>query len=114
MSTPDARLNAAERAALADLEAAAAASDPGFASRLRGSRSGPVFGSARVQLVRGWLLLMMNARRLGAPLALLGLMLIVVGLSAGLVVSLLGVLLLSLGLRVATESLARLWAKRRG
>jgi hypothetical protein len=113
MSTPDARLNAAERAALADLEAAAAAADPTFASRLKGSRRNPAFSSARIQVRRLWLLLCTRARHLGGPLAGLGLVLIVVGLSRGLAVSLAGLALLFLGLWVATERLAASWLKRR-
>ena len=114
MSTPDARLNAAERAALADLEAAAAAADPALASRLRGGRVAPAFASARIQLLRAWLLLLMRARNLGAPLCSVGLILVAVGLDAGLLVSLVGVALLTLGLRVSAESLAAFGAKRRG
>ena len=114
MSTPDARLNAAERAALADLEAAATASDPTLASRLKGGRTNPAFTSARAQLLRVWLLLLMRARHFGAPLTVLGLLLMVVGLSAGLVVSLAGVVLLSLGLRVVAELLAAHSMKRQG
>ena len=113
MSTPDARLNAAERAAFADLEAAAAAADPALASRLRGTRTGPAFGSARVQLLRAWLLLLMRARRFGVPLIALGLLVIVLGLSRGLVLSLAGVALLALGLRVATEWIHHPGEKRR-
>ena len=112
MSTPDARLNAAERAALADLEAAATAADPKLASRLKGSRTSPAFTSARAQLLRAWLLLLMRARHFGPPLTVLGLVLIVVGVSAGLPVSLAGVVLLALGLRVVTELLAAHWVKR--
>ena len=114
MSTPDARLNAAERAALADLEAAATAADPTLASRLKGGRTNPAFTSARARLLRTWLLLLMRARHFGAPLTVLGLLLIVVGLSAGLTVSLAGVGLLALGLRVVTELLAANSLKRQG
>ena len=114
MSTPDARLNAAERAALADLEAAATADDPTLASRLKGTRTNPALTSARIQLLRVWLLLLMRARHFGAPLIVLGLLLVVLGLSAGLLVSLVGVALVSLGLRVGAESLAALWSRRQG
>lgn len=114
MSTPDARLNAAERAALADLEAAATAADPTLASRLRGGRTNPAFASARAQVLRMWLLLLMRARHFGAPLTVVGLLLIAVGLSAGMAVSLAGVVLLALGLRVVTELLTAHWVKRQG
>lgn len=113
MSTPDASLNAAERAALADLESAAAAADPAWASRLRGSRAAPALRSARVQLLRAWLVLLMKSRRLGAPLSLLGLLVIVLGISTGLAVSLVGAAFLAFGLRVATESIPVIRFKRR-
>jgi hypothetical protein len=113
MSTPDSRLNAAERAALADLEAAAAAADPALASRLRGSDSAPALGSVRIHLLRAWLALLVRARQFGAPLIVLGLSLIVVGLSRGLAVSVTGVILLALGLRVATDWIPAFLDRRR-
>ncbi len=106
MSTPDARLNAAERAAFAHLEAAAVAADPHLAARLRGRarwRVHPAVRSARVAARRGWVALVAH-RRWGAPLALLGFVLMAVGLSAGLAVSLLGAALALLGLLLVAET----------
>ncbi|MDE3202715.1 MAG: hypothetical protein KGQ66_00670 [Acidobacteriota bacterium] len=106
MSTPDARLNAAERAAFAHLEAAAVAADPHLAARLRGRarwRVHPALRSAQVATRRGWATLVAH-RVWGAPLALVGFLLMAVGLSAGLAVSLLGAALALLGLRLVAET----------
>ena len=109
MSAPDARLSAAERAALAGLEAAASAADPQLASRLKGARrSHRNVAVPRVVpvLLRAW------ATFLGigwwaVPLTLAGLVLAVLGLSAGLAVSVIGVLAAAAGLRVIAELLHR-------
>lgn len=105
MRTPDARLNAAERAALADLEAAAAADDPHLAARLRGSP---------ITRVRTWLpglepkLRAMWARVLaagwwGIPVTMAGMALTVLGISAGTALSVAGALIGALGLRILAE-----------
>ena len=108
MSAPDAKLSAAERAALADLEAAASAADPQLASRLKGARRSHRNAVPRVVpvLLQAW------ATFLGigwwaVPLTLAGLVLAVLGLSAGLAVSVIGVLAAAAGLRVIAELLHR-------
>jgi hypothetical protein len=99
--TPDARLSAAERAALAHLEAAASAEDPQFAARLRGSTSArfravrpivlAVFIAAwRWLLQLGWWSLVLVASGLG---------LMMWGLGSGLAISLVGVAACTVGLR---------------
>lgn len=104
MSAPDARLNAAERAALAHLEQAASAADPRLAEVL-GGRTGrrlrrrpalapPVYRAWRAVLGSGWW---------GAALSAVGLLLIVVGLAVSLAVSLAGVASTTLGLAVLAE-----------
>lgn len=105
MSTPDARLSAAERAALADLESAALAADPHWAARLRGrapSRLSPVLHSGRARARRAWAWLL-GRRWWGAPTVAAGLVLTVAGLSVGVVVSVIGVALCALGLRILAE-----------
>ena len=93
MSTrDDASLNARERAALASLEAQAAAEDPQLARRLRGSnRFRLVTTLPRVPawLWQSWW---------GAPVAVVGLALMVLGLSTGLVVGLVGAVMATAGL----------------
>lgn len=116
MSTPDARLNAAERAALADLEAAATAADPTFADRLRGapvSRALPLVLSARAHLVRAWTTVL-HTGWWGVPMVLVGLLLAAVGLSSAIVLSLVGGLICAVGLRVLAEMVdGRAWRRRR-
>ena len=102
--TPDARLSAAERAALANLEAAAVADDPRLAARLRGTVVARVRAAVPriVPLVGAFLF-----RRLswlgrpgywGAPLVVAGLLVMIVGLGSGLVIELAGALLTTSGL----------------
>lgn len=115
MNTPDARLSAAERAALADLEAAAVAADPGLAAHLRGGaawRLAPVLVAVRVWLerARGYLL---RGRWWGIPLALAGLFLMGLGLSAGLAVSLAGAAMATLGLWMLGQMVDRKFRARR-
>ena len=102
MSTPDARLSAAERAALADLEAAAAASDPGLAALLRGGTARRI--RADLRLARSSLskvaAIIMRARWWGGPITLAGLFLMVLGLSSGIWLSMAGALVATLGLGV--------------
>lgn len=107
MSTPDARLSAAERAAFANLEAAAAAADPSLAARLRGrtpGRTHPQIRMAYRRAVHLWSVLL-GRRVWGLPLAAAGLFFMALGLSAGLAVSLLGTLLAVVGLRLVAESI---------
>lgn len=105
MSTPDARLNAAERAALADLEAAAVAADPALAARLRGGtrwRTLPALRSLYLRAVRVWAVVL-RARRWGLPLALGGLLLMVLGLGSTLALSAIGAVMAAVGLRILAE-----------
>ncbi len=103
--TPDARLSAAERAALADLEAVALADDPVFASRLRGSPASEAMraaSSARLLLRRGWVKLLC-VRWWGLVMLVVGLAAVTGGLAVSLAVSLAGTLLSGVGLRVLAE-----------
>lgn len=105
MSTPDARLNAAERAALADLEAAAVAADPGLAARLRGGigwRAGPALRSAHRRLARAWGVLL-HAGWWGVPLAVAGFLLMVLGLGTTLALSATGAVMAAVGLRIVAD-----------
>jgi Protein of unknown function (DUF3040) len=118
MSTrDDARLTAQERAALANLEAAATADDPQLASRLRGSavarldeivfrlRSSAA-SAARTLQARAWL---------GLPLAIVGLVLVVAGMQAGLALGLAGALVTTGGLLLVAQKVrARYSAIDRG
>ncbi|HET9076553.1 MAG TPA: hypothetical protein VFN68_06455 [Acidimicrobiales bacterium] len=105
MSAPDARLSAAERAALAGLEAAAAAADPHLAARLRGvpgTRWRLLLTSVQPAALRLWHLLL-GLRWWGVPITLGGLALTVLGLGTGLAVSVLGAVIALAGLRVLAE-----------
>ncbi|HMC39774.1 MAG TPA: hypothetical protein VKI19_08940 [Acidimicrobiales bacterium] len=116
MSTPDARLNAAERAALADLEAAAAAADPHLAARLRGgtaSKGLRVLVSFGPRLLRAWLRLL-QAPQWGIPLLVTGLFFVVLGVSAGPALSLVGVAATTVGLRLVAEMARRRLSRRTG
>jgi hypothetical protein len=95
MSTQDeASLNARERAALASLEAQAAAEDPVLARRLRGTN--PFRFVTKVPQIPAWLW----QTWWGGPVAVLGLVLVVLSPSTGLVVGLVGALMLTAGLRM--------------
>lgn len=125
--TPDERLSAAERAALADLEAAAAAADPTLAARLKGRRLSrfrfllptrapqlgrvPQLGPVS-QLGRWWAALV-GIGWWGVPLAVAGLVLVVLGLVSSLAVSVVGALVLVVGLRVIADLVERRLAARR-
>jgi hypothetical protein len=110
MSTrDDARLTAQERAALASLEAAAAADDPQFASRLKGS------GRARVEsllrgpaayVAAGWAALVSRSW-VGVPLVVVGLSLVAIGMSSGLAVGIAGSLCAAGGLGLLASALER-------
>lgn len=104
--TPDARLSAAERAALAHLEAAAAAEDPRLASRLRGT---PIARMRRLALglvpilntyVFARFARLANAGWWGIPVLAVGFCLMIVGLTSGLVLAVAGALLATAGLRM--------------
>ncbi|MBV9659873.1 MAG: DUF3040 domain-containing protein [Acidimicrobiales bacterium] len=105
MSTPDSRLTAAERAALASLEAAAAAEDPHLATRLKGS---PV---SRVKTVppiaysylRGRWRTLLRLRWWGVPITVAGLVLVVLGMSIGTLLSVTGAAVCAVGLRVLAQ-----------
>ncbi len=108
MSTPDARLNAAERAALADLEAAAIAADPALAARLRGGpgwRARPALRSLRRRLARTWAAVL-GSRWWGVPLAAGGMLLMAVGLGTTLALSAVGAVVAAVGIRVLAEMAA--------
>lgn len=112
MSAPDARLSAAERAALAGLEAAAAAADPHLAARLKGSSAArirpvvPVVARMRPEMLRWWFLFL-RLGWWGAPLAVAGLALMVLGLSAGPAVAAIGAVCALAGLRLLAEKIER-------
>lgn len=110
MSAPDARLSAAERAALADLEAAAAAADPRLAERLKGASESrvrtvlPALRRFQPEVLRLWV----SFLRLGwwgVPLSAAGLALMVLGLSAGPAFCVLGAIVAVGGLRLVAEAL---------
>ncbi len=95
MSTrDDASLTARERAALASLEAQAHAEDPTLARRLRGSS--PFGLVTKVPRIPAWLW----QSWWGAPVAVLGLLLVGLSPSTGFVVGLVGALMLVAGLRM--------------
>jgi hypothetical protein len=104
--TPDARLSAAERAALAHLEAAAAAEDPRLAARLKGT------AAARLRMLALGFLPLLAAHlfvRLaawpragwwGVPVLVGGFCLMAAGLTYGLSLGIAGALLATAGLRM--------------
>jgi Protein of unknown function (DUF3040) len=101
MSTrDDARLTAQERAAFAGLEAAAAADDPQLAKRLRGSNRIWI----RSVLTRTTRIAAAGSHRLlnlgwwGIPITLVGLLLVVVSMSAGLLLGVVGAVISAFGL----------------
>ncbi|MCU4186961.1 hypothetical protein K6U06_21525 [Acidiferrimicrobium sp. IK] len=116
MSAPDeGMLTAQERAALASLEARAAADDPRLADHLRGLRSPkkrlrpvpkPGLSSVATAVARIWLSL--HPAVWGPLLTLVGLALVLLGVAASLALSLTGVAVAATGLGL----LARLVAAR--
>lgn len=105
--TPDARLSAAERAALADLEAAATASDPLLAARLRGS---PVIRLRHLlplalSLLQALWGVLLRARGRGLLVVAVGLFSMILGLSTGFGLSAAGAVMALLGLRMLAELL---------
>jgi hypothetical protein len=115
MSTGDARLSPQERAALAGLEAAAAADDPEFAARLRGS---PMFRfkAAAPRLaalaVGQWRALMRHGIW-GVPLTVIGFVFMVLGLSVGAWLAIGGALMATVGLRLVAQWVSALVDRRR-
>jgi hypothetical protein len=108
MSTrDDARLTAQERAAFAGLEAAAAADDPQLAKRLRGSNGIWV----RSVLSRGTRWAAVAWQRLlhlgwwGIPVAVLGLVLVVVSMSVGFALGVAGALIATFGLYLVARAI---------
>lgn len=109
MSAPDARLSAAERAALADIEAAAAAEDPYLAARLKGGvpvRALSVIASGLPTLRKTWAALV-GAGWWGVAMAVAGLALMLVGVAVSLGLAVLGALVCLVGLRAIAEMLDR-------
>jgi len=103
--TPDSRLSAAERAALADLEAAVLADDPVFVTRLRGSPASEarrVLSSVQRAVRRGWVRLLCVGWW-GLVMLIAGLAAVIGGLVVSVAVSLAGVLVAGVGLRVLAE-----------
>jgi hypothetical protein len=108
MSTrDDASLTARERAALARLEATAAAEDPQLASRLRGSSRLRLL--TRVPAVPGWV----RSRWWGVPALVLGLVLVVLSVSLGLAVGIIGAALCVAGLWLVVGMVERRWMRGR-
>lgn len=107
MSTPDARLSAAERAALANLEAAAAAEDPHLAARLKGSPASRL--KALPPIVLSYLLgrwkALLRLGWWGGLIAVAGLGLIILGMSTGLVVAIVGAAICAAGLRILAQAI---------
>lgn len=114
MSTPDASLSPQERAALANLEAAATAADPQLAARLRGGgrlrvSSFPprvmayLVGRWKAALTLGWW---------GAPVALVGFALMVLSLSTGLYLGIPGALASFFGLHLVVHAARAKWLHR--
>jgi hypothetical protein len=106
MSTrDDASLSDRERAALASLEAVAAADDPQLAKRLRGTTR---FHLARhLPRIPAWL----RGDWWAAPLLIVGLALVAAGLSTTVVLSGIGAVLIAGGLYVLVGLLQRRWAE---
>jgi Protein of unknown function (DUF3040) len=99
----DASLSAQERAALAHLEAAAAADDPQLAAWLRGP--GRLHLLSLLPKPPGW----MRNRWLGGPIAVLGLALIILSISAGWVIGILGAAVATIGLWLLVEAVRLRW-----
>jgi Protein of unknown function (DUF3040) len=104
MSTrDDASLTARERAALASLEAMAAAEDPQLARRLRGSsglRWLPRLPTIPVWSRRSWW---------GGPVALVGLVVMLLSVSTSLWPGIVGAVLATAGLRMLVGAIEARW-----
>src|SRR5690242_2165083 len=108
MSTrDDASLTAKERAALASLEAMAAAEDPQLASRLRGSRQLRLF--TRLPAIPAWL----RSTWWGIPALVVGLVLVILSLSVSVVLGFAGALLVTAGLWMVVGIVDRRWISGR-
>jgi hypothetical protein len=108
MSTrDDASLTAKERAALASLEATAAAEDPQLASRLRGSRQLRLF--TRLPAIPPWL----RSTWWGIPALVVGLALIILSLSVSVVLGFVGAVLAAAGLWMLAGMIDRRWISGR-
>jgi hypothetical protein len=99
----DASLTAQERAALAHLEAAAAADDPQLAAWLRGP--GGLRLLKLLPKVPAWI----RNRWWGGPIVVLGLALIVLSMSAGWLVGLVGAVMATVGLWLLAEAIRLRW-----
>ena|SRR6516225_9189520 len=107
MSTrDDASLTAKERAALASLEATAAAEDPQLASRLRGSRGLRLF--TRLPSVPAWL----RSTWWGVPALVVGLALMILSLSVSVALGIAGAVLAAAGLWLVVGMVKRRWLTR--
>jgi hypothetical protein len=120
-SSDEAMLSAQERAALAQLEARAAADDPRLATQLRGDQlrrrsPGRLPDAAWLTTIAGHLWASLRPALWGPVLLLGGLVLIVVGLSVSLLVGVVGVAMATAGIAlladVATDRLAVARARR--
>jgi Protein of unknown function (DUF3040) len=108
MSTRDeASLTDRERAALASLESVAAAEDPQLAKRLGGASRLRLI--AHVPRIPAWL----HSRWWAVPLLVLGLVLVVVGISTTVVLSVIGAILAAGGLWIAAMVAERRLVNRR-
>ena len=103
----DASLSAQERAALAHLEAAAAADDPQLAAWLRGP--GRLHLLASLPKLPAW----MRNRWWGGPIALLGLVLVVLSMSTGWILGIFGAGLATVGLWLLVEAVRLRWIATR-
>jgi hypothetical protein len=107
MSTrDDASLTAKERAALASLEATAAAEDPQLASRLRGSRGLRLF--THLPAVPAWL----RSTWWGVPALVVGLALMILSLSVSVELGIAGAVLAAAGLWLVVGMVNRRWLTR--
>ncbi len=107
MSTQEVRLSAEERAALASIEAKAAAEDPQLAALLKGSSRRWLQAVPRrvaATVTSGWRALVSHGWW-GFLIAAVGLALIAVSMSAGLLVGLVGAVLAAAGLRLGFQAL---------
>lgn len=118
MSTrDDARLTAEERAALSNLEALAAADDPQFAARLRGPRRWSLAAhGAKLRALSAFMHVPACARSLwfAVPTLVVGLVLVVAGVSLGLAVGVLGALMSTAGLVSVVSDAGRRLEQGRG
>lgn len=117
MSTRDeARLTAQERAALSSLEALATADDPQLAARLRGPNRWNLSVLRAREVFAGWVRASewLQSLWVAVPLLIVGLVLVVVGLSVGWEVGVAGALLSAAGLRSVVREAARRVSSRPG